>query len=322
MTAAPRGFARSGPKWWPDRIRHLMPTDSDDLSAPLTGYLDHLRGGGASPATLRAYRSDLRQFERWLAASDRSLRSADTALLRRYAAYLGTLRYAPATASRKLSAMRGAFAWLFQRGLTDRDPAAVVPGPRRPRTLPATFKGSELEQVLDRPPPGEPRALRDRALLELLYGCGLRASEACALRLRDVDLDREQVRVIGKGDRQRAVPLGGAAAAALGRYLRGGRPSLDAGRSDRMFLSVRGRPLQPSDVRRALARALEREGLPCRSPHALRHSFATHLLEGGADLRSIQEMLGHASVATTQVYTHVSVRHLKSAHAHAHPRAR
>ena len=207
MTAAPRGFARSGPKWWPDRIRHLMPTDSDDLSAPLTGYLDHLRGGGASPATLRAYRSDLRQFERWLAASDRSLRSADTALLRRYAAYLGTLRYAPATAARKLSAMRGAFAWLFQRGLTDRDPAAVVPGPRRPRTLPATFKGSELEQVLDRP--AARRAAS--AARPCAAGTAVRLRPARIRGLRASAARRRPRPRAGARDRQGRPPAGGAA---------------------------------------------------------------------------------------------------------------
>jgi site-specific recombinase XerD len=300
-----------------------MPTDSDDLTAPLSGYLDHLRAAGSSPATLRAYRGDLRQFQRWLRAAGRAPASADTALLRRYAAYLGTLRYAPATAARKLSAMRGAYAWMYQRGLAERDPAAVVPGPKQPRTLPATFTTGELERLLDRPARNEPRGLRDRALLELLYGCGLRASEVCALRLRDVDRERGQVRVTGKGDRQRSVPLGGAAEQAVDRYLRHGRPALAKdGSCDRLFVSVRGRPLHASDVRRALAGALGREGLASRSPHALRHSFATHLLEGGADLRSIQEMLGHASVGTTQVYTHVSVRHLKSAHATSHPRAR
>jgi site-specific recombinase XerD len=198
----------------------------------------------------------------------------------------------------------------------------VVPGPKQRRTLPATFKPSELDQLLDPPAADDPRGLRDRALLELLYGSGLRASEACTLRVRDVDRVRRQIRVTGKGNKQRMVPLGGAAEQALDRYLARGRPSLDRGLADRLFLSVRGRPLQPSDVRRTLERSLTRHGLASRSPHALRHSFATHLLEGGADLLSIQEMLGHASVATTQVYTHVSVRHLKTAHAHAHPRAR
>src|SRR4051794_9322695 len=234
------------------------------------------------------------------------------------------MRYAPATTARKLSAMRGAFAWLHARDRVPRDPAAVVPGPRQPRTLPATLNERELSQLLDgKLRPGDAVGLRDRALLELLYGCGLRASEACSLRVRDVDLGGRRVRVTGKGDKQRVVPLGGSAMKAIDGYIREGRPRLLGGvASQSLFVSVRGRPLRPSDVRRALASALRREGLPSRSPHALRHSFATHLLEGGADLLSIQELLGHASVATTQVYTHVSVRHLKTAHAHAHPRAR
>jgi site-specific recombinase XerD len=298
-----------------------MPSTSPSAS-PFATYLDHLRAAGASTATLRAYRTDLAQLERWLTAAGCPLERADTAVLRRYAAYLGTLRYAPATAARKLSAMRGAYGWLYERGLVDRNPAAVVPGPRRPQKLPAVFNQRELERLLDRPGSSQPRALRDRALIELLYGSGLRASEACDLRLRDLDLEAARLRVIGKGDKQRALPVGGAAVQALERYLRRGRPALATQPCDRVFVSVRGRPLSPSDVRRVLAAALRREGLPTRSPHALRHSFATHLLEGGADLLSIQELLGHASVATTQVYTHVSVRHLKAAHANSHPRAR
>jgi site-specific recombinase XerD len=289
------------------------------LSQPFESYLQHLRATGASPATLRAYRTDLRQLDRWLTASGTAIDDADTPLLRRYAAYLGSMRYAPATAARKLSAMR-----LHARDRVPRDPAAVVPGPKQPRTLPATLNERELGQLLDREVPlGDALGLRDQALLELLYGCGLRASEACSLRARDVDLDGRRVRVTGKGDKQRVVPLGGGALRAVRRYLREGRPQLLGDVSSQtLFISRRGRPLRPSDVRRALASALRREGLPSRSPHALRHSFATHLLEGGADLLSIQELLGHASVATTQVYTHVSVRHLKSAHAGAHPRAR
>jgi integrase/recombinase XerD len=208
------------------------------------------------------------------------------------------------------------------RGAIEHSPAALIPGPRRARTLPATLSGEEVVRLLDSPAGTEPRDLRDRALLELLYGCGLRAAEACDLRLRDVRLEAGSLRVTGKGGKQRVVPIGGAAEAALERYLARGRPRLAAsGGCDRLFVSVRGRPLHPSDVRRALIRALERAGVPQRSPHALRHTFATHLLEGGADLRSIQDLLGHASVGTTQVYTHVSVRHLRTAHANAHPRA-
>jgi len=211
---------------------------------------------------------------------------------------------------------------MLDRGLVERNPAALVPGPRQVRTLPATLSAPEVEELFDRPVAADPRRLRDRALLELLYGCGLRASEACGLRIADVDADEGTVRVTGKGGKERVVPLGGAAADALGRYLRTGRPRLGRPETDRVFLSVRGRPLGPTDVRRALRRELDAAGLAQRPPHALRHTFATHLLEHGADLRSIQELLGHASVGTTQVYTHVSVRHLRAAHAASHPRAR
>jgi site-specific recombinase XerD len=288
---------------------------------PFAAYLDWMRARGASAATLRAYTADLRQLCRWLTAAGIAPEDADTRTLRRYAAHLGTLRYAPATAARKLSAVRGMYAWMHDRGVIDRSPATLVPGPKRTRTLPATLSSVEVERLLDAPAGTSPRDLRDRALLELLYGCGLRAAEACDLGVGDVRLDAEHVRVTGKGGKQRVVPLGGAATAALQRYLARGRPRMAAGPSGPLFVSVRGRPLHPSDVRRSLLRALDRAGVAERSPHALRHTFATHLLEGGADLRSIQDMLGHASVGTTQVYTHVSVRHLRRAHASAHPRA-
>jgi site-specific recombinase XerD len=291
-------------------------------SRPFEGYLDWLRARGASPATVRAYATDLGQLARWLDAAGIEPSGADAAALRRYAAFLGTCRYAPATAARKLSAVRSAYAWMADRGAVERSPATLVPGPRRARTLPSTLSGEEVERLLDRPAGAGPRDLRDRALLELLYGCGLRAAEACDLDLADVRVVEDTVRGTGKGGKQRVVPLGGAARAAVERYLARGRPKLaGAGGSRRFFVSVRGRPLVPSDVRRALQRALAQAGIAQRSPHALRHTFATHLLEGGADLRSIQDLLGHASVGTTQVYTHVSVRHLRAAHAAAHPRA-
>jgi integrase/recombinase XerD len=299
-----------------------MQTSPPELRPPLDAYMAWLRGRGSSPATLRAYAADLRQLDRWLRAAGVDPADADELLLRRFAAHLGTLRYAPATAARKLSAVRGAYSFMLDRGIVERNPAALVPGPRRVRTLPATLSEPEVERLLDGPLTAEPRRLRDRALLELLYGCGLRASEACGLRMGDVDADEGFVRVTGKGGKERDVPLGGAAADALDRYLRAGRPRLGRPSTDRVFVSVRGRPLGPTDVRRALRRELAAAGLAERSPHALRHTFATHLLEHGADLRSIQELLGHASVGTTQVYTHVSVRHLRAAHAASHPRAR
>jgi site-specific recombinase XerD len=297
------------------------PAREQPTGEPFAAYLDWMRARGASPATLRAYAADLRQLARWLSAADIAPEAADTRILRRYAAHLGTLRYAPATAARKLSAVRGLYAWMQDRGAIDRSPATLVPGPKRTRTLPSTLSTGEVERLLDGPSGTSPRDLRDRALLELLYGSGLRAAEACDLEVGDVRLDAEHVRVTGKGGKQRVVPLGGATTAALQRYLARGRPRMAPAPSGRLFVSVRGRPLHPSDVRRSLLRALDRAGVAERSPHALRHTFATHLLEGGADLRSIQDLLGHASVGTTQVYTHVSVRHLRRAHASAHPRA-
>jgi site-specific recombinase XerD len=299
-----------------------MQTTPPALRPPLDAYMAWMRGRGMSPATLRAYTADLRQLDRWLAAAGIGPHEADEHTLRRFAAHLGTLRYAPATAARKLSAARGAYGFMLDRGLVERNPAALLPGPRQVRTLPATLSEHEVEELLDRPVGADPRRLRDRALIELLYGCGLRASEACGLRMADVDADEGTVRVTGKGGKERVVPLGGAAADALGRYLRAGRPRLGRPATDRVFVSVRGRPLGPTDVRRALRGELDAAGVAQRSPHALRHTFATHLLEHGADLRSIQELLGHASVGTTQVYTHVSVRHLRAAHAASHPRAR
>ena len=300
----------------------MQTTPPPALRPPLDAYMAWMRGRGMSPATLRAYAADLRQLDRWLAAAGIGPEEADDLTLRRFAAHLGTLRYAPATAARKLSAARGAYAFMLDRGLVERNPAALVPGPRQVRTLPATLSEPEMEELFARPVAADPRRLRDRALLELLYGCGLRASEACGLRIADVDADEGTVRVTGKGGKERIVPLGGAAANALGRYLRMGRPRLGRPATDRVFVSVCGRPLGPTDVRRALRRELDAAGLAQRPPHALRHTFATHLLEHGADLRSIQELLGHASVGTTQVYTHVSVRHLRAAHAASHPRAR
>ncbi len=293
-----------------------------DTDERLERFLTSLRGAGASPNTIRAYTTDLSQYSRWLAAAGTDLDDVDVKLLRRYAAYLGTLRYAPATAARKLSAVRSAHAWLLSRGVTHLDPAAVVPGPKRVRKLPPTLSRVETEELLEPVATADPRALRDRALLELLYSCGVRAGEACTVRVSDVDLAAATIRVEGKGRKQRILPMGAEAIAAVGTYLRIGRPKLAGERgAAELFVSVRGRPLSPSDIRRALDRRLAQTGIAHRSPHALRHTYATHLLEGGADLRSIQELLGHESVSTTQVYTHVSVRHLRAAHASSHPRA-
>ena len=219
--------------------------------------------------------------------------------------------------------MRGAYAWMLDRGDAARNPAALVPGPRRVRTLPATLSETEMERLLDGPVAHG--AAPTCATARCSSSC---TAAACAPPRRaaygraDVNADEATVRVTGKGGKERIVPLGGAAAGALRRYLVGAVPQLGAATTDHIFVSVRGRPLGPS--RRppgAPARARREPGSRERSPHALRHTFATHLLEDGADLRSIQHLLGHASVGTTQVYTHVSVRHLRAAHAASHPRA-
>jgi site-specific recombinase XerD len=317
MTGSPAGHPPGDPNSLV--VTMQAPPDIDER---LTRYLTWLRGSGASPSTVRAYRTDLGQYAKWLKAADADLDRVDVRLLRRYAAFLGTLRYAPATAARKLSAVRSAHAWLQSRGLTELDPAAVVPGPRRVRKLPATFSRDETELLLEPASGDDALELRDRAMLELLYSCGVRAGEVCQVRVVDVDLASETIRVEGKGRKQRVLPMGIESVRAVRRYLEAGRPKLAADHGAReLFVSVRGRRLSPSDVRRALSRRLKQTGMPHRSPHALRHTYATHLLEGGADLRSIQELLGHSSVSTTQVYTHVSVRHLRAAHATSHPRA-
>src|SRR5437763_3839317 len=221
------------------------PVIEPPIGGTFAAYLEWMRARGASRATLRAYEADLRQLSRWLSAAGIAPGDADTRALRRYAAHLGTLRYAPATAARKLSAVRGLYAWMHDRGAIERSPATLVPGPKKPRTLPATLSETEMERLLDAPAGAAPRDLRDRALLELLYGCGLRAAEACDLDVADVRLDAEHVRVTGKGRKQRVLPLGGAATAALRRYLARGRPPLASGPSGRLLLSVRGRPLPP-----------------------------------------------------------------------------
>ncbi len=311
------GHGRSGPK-----ITGAVVSEISRPDERLTRYLTWMRGRGVSPSTVRAYTADLAQYQRWLDAADLDVGTVDARSLRRYAAYLGTLRYAPATAARKLSAVRSAHAWLHSRGETAIDPAAVVPGPKRVRKLPVTLSRPETVSLLAAPAGAQPRDLRDLAMFELLYSCGVRAGEVCAARVRDLDLGEGRLRVRGKGRKQRIVPVGSTAVDALRRYLDHGRPKLaSADTGDALFVSVRGKPLHPSDVRRALSRRLSQTGIAQRSPHALRHTYATHLLEGGADLRSIQELLGHASVSTTQVYTHVSIRHLRAAHAAAHPRA-
>jgi site-specific recombinase XerD len=261
-----------------------------------------------SDGTRKAYRVDVGQFARWLRAHDVELEDVDVRVLADYASELGRGRpkLAPATVSRKLAAVRS-----FLRFTLGRSRVPDVPlAPRRSRRLPETLRPGDVDDLVEGLDGGEPLGLRNRALVELVYSAGLRSAEAVGLDLADVDFEQELVRVRGKGGKERVVPLGEEAAYRLALYLRDGRPALARGADDALFLSARGRRLETSTLRRLVAH-----------PHRLRHAFATHLLEGGADLRTIQELLGHSSLSTTQVYSHVDGRRLRRVYDRAHPRS-
>jgi site-specific recombinase XerD len=292
---------------------------------------DDLRRRDSAPRTRRAYAVDLEQFASWADARGLSPVSVDAKAVRRYVVHLSERTpagpgAAPSTAARKLAALRALFASQREHGLIANNPADLVSTPRRSSHLPRVLSAREAGRLLDGIPVSDPLAVRDGALFELAYSCGLRAEEIVSLRCADVDHDGEQLRVEGKGRKTRFVPVGEPAMAAVRRYLERARPALaGAARgvgADALFLSKSGRPLGTSDVRRRLRTWTTRVGVAeGASPHALRHSFATHLLDGGADLRSIQELLGHASVSSTQIYTRVESARLRSAYARSHPRA-
>jgi tyrosine recombinase XerC len=289
----------------------------------LSGYGRDLKTRGASRSTLRAYRADLRELAAW--ATRR--RSEPGALayrdLRSYAAVLSERGLAKASVARKLAAARSFHRHLVSAGRAQENPAELLPTPKREARLPRVLAPDEVASLLDRIPARTPLEIRDRALFEVTYSCGLRAQEVVGLDVGDVDHDAETVRVTGKGRKTRVVPIGEPAQRALRRYLERARPALPSPAGEgALFLSVRGRRLAQSDVRRRLSKWVREAALAGRlSPHTLRHSFATHLLEGGADLRSIQELLGHSSVSTTQVYTRVEPSRLRREYARAHPRA-
>ena len=259
-------------------------------------------------STRRAYAADLRRFGDWLEQRGTTVEEIDVRVLVDYASELGRSRngLAPATIARNLAAVRSFLR--FTLGPT-RVPDASL-GPRRPQRLPEAPKREEIESIVDSLDGEGPLALRNHALVELVYSAGLRSAEAVGLDLGDVDFEQEHVRVRGKGGKERVVPLGEEAAHVVARYLREARPELARGANDALFLSTRGRRLDTSTLRRLLPH-----------PHRLRHSFATHLLEGGADLRTIQELLGHSSLSTTQVYSHVDARRLRRVYDSSHPRS-
>jgi site-specific recombinase XerD len=274
---------------------------------------------GDSPHSVRALRGDLQELCGFLARQGMAPATCGSEPLRRWQAQLAARRLAPATIARRLSSARALFADLVRRGERADDPSLVLVGPKRRRRLPDPVTSVDCALLLDGTWNEDVRSLRDRAVLELLYGCGLRAGEVCGLELESYDAAAGSLRVIGKGDRERMVPVGEPARDALAAWLADGRPRV-AGAASALLVSVRGRRLSPSDVRRALERRARVAGIGARSPHGLRHAYATHLLEGGAGLREIQELLGHASAATTQIYAHVAVPHLVREHADHHPR--
>jgi integrase/recombinase XerC len=319
--------------------------DPDELAPAarhaLEAFVAHLRDErGLSAHTVAAYRRDLTQFLRFAGrAGVTDPAQVEPLLLRRFLALLRTRGLAAASIARKAAALRSGFRFLARRGLVPDDPAAGLGAPRGPRRLPVVLKPRQVDRLLAGPEPVDPVGLRDRAILELLYATGIRVGELCGLRLGDVDLAADTVLVLGKGAKQRIVPFGEPARAALLDYLGNGRaamvpgpdgaaPATRASRrdsradGDALFFNRRRKPMTQRDVRGMLERYRVATGAPAgTSPHTLRHSYATHLLEGGADLRAVQELLGHVALTTTQTYTHVSNERLRRVYEQAHPRA-
>lgn len=280
-----------------------------------------------SPHTIAAYRRDLEQFGEWFGRGGKSrIDQIDRLVLRRYVAYLDTRGLARRSIARKISAIRSMLAWAVTHDLVEGNAAEDVPVPKLDRTLPKVMRAGDAARLCELPPADEPMGQRDRAILELLYGSGLRVAELCSLDVDDADVAAGRVRVMGKGRKQRQVPMSGPACRAVEDYVAGGRrelvrPGAPDDARHALFLNARGGRLGPRSVRSMLARYLSADGAAPVGPHALRHSFATHLLDGGADLRVVQELLGHASLATSQIYTHVSTERLKAVYEQSHPRA-
>jgi integrase/recombinase XerD len=299
--------------------------DFEQLVLDFLAYLELERGMARN--TLASYRSDLLQFGVYLAEHDldpatvRARQVSD--FLTQVALGNGEGPAATSTIQRKAATLRSFYRHLRREGVRDSDPTASLSTPRSSQKLPNVLGRAEVQRLLDQPKGSEPMSLRDRALLELMYACGLRASEVIDIEVSQVDLESGLLRVRGKGSKERIVPIGKVAVRAVRDYLRRGRPELVGARVQaNLFVNFRGGPLTRQGLYKIVQRHAESAGLAGRmSPHTLRHTFATHLLSGGCDLRSLQEMLGHADVATTQVYTHLSNRHLKKVYFQAHPRA-
>ena len=277
-----------------------------------------------SPHTIEAYRSDIDQFTEWAGRGRvRTLAEVDRRLLRRYVAWLSERKYARRSIARKASAIRALLRWAVIHDLVPANPAEGVAAPKLDRPLPKVLRADDAAALVELPPDDDPVGVRDRALLELLYGSGIRVSELCGLDLGDLDLRSGRFRVTGKGRKERRLPMTPQACDWVRRYTAEARPQLlrkDASATDALFLNTRGTRIGPRSVRSVVAK-YSRETTGAIGPHALRHTFATHLLDGGADLRTVQELLGHENLATTQIYTHVSMERLKTVYEQSHPRA-
>jgi integrase/recombinase XerD len=295
-----------------------------DAGALVDRFVRHLSvERNASPQTVRAYATDLARYLEWAERASVDPLRPDPPQLRRYLTEMDRAGYARRTIARRLSSVRSLFAYLNREGLTTIDPAAVVATPKLPARLPRTVPGDLLTALLDLPDPETPSGLRDGAVLELLYATGARVSEVAGLDLADVDTRNATVRVLGKGSKERDLPLHRRAVSRLEDYLRRGRAGFKPASGEQaFFLNRRGTRLTDGGIRRMLKRHLEMLGESSGiTPHTLRHTFATHLLEEGADLRTVQELLGHVALSTTQTYTHLGVKRLQRVHRDSHPRA-
>lgn len=281
-----------------------------------------LIASGAAPKTVAAYRRDVAEFAR-RSGSDCEPLEVNHRDVRRHAAWLSSSGRAPATVARKLAAVRSFYGFLLRTGRITQNPADLVSAPKAAARLPRVLTTSQMAEILDTAPTTTPLEIRDRAMIELAYSCGLRSQEVISLSTGSLDFESEQLSVVGKGSRHRRLPVGEPAQRAVEEYLLRARPSLTVDPAETaLFISRNGRRLSASDVSRRLsARVRDAAAASGISPHALRHSFATHLLEGGADLRTIQELLGHSSISTTQVYTHLDSARLRDAYVGSHPRA-
>ena len=295
-----------------------------DLAAAKEEYLDYLRVERASsPNTIEAYGRDLDRYNDYLAGSGvTEPGEVERPLVESYVGALCDLGLAASSVERGVSAVKGFHRFMFREGISPSCPTSDLPLPAKPSRLPDVISREEAARLLDQPFPATAAGLRDHAMLEVLYGCGLRASELCGLDVRDAALDEELLRVFGKGSKERVVPIVGSAARVLAEYLGQGRGGLVGKKpNSAVFLNVRGGRITRQSVHAVVEKYGRMAGIEGLHPHTLRHSFATHLLEGGADLRVVQELLGHADISTTQLYTHLDRSHIRRVYLSAHPRA-